>query len=62
MIYELAKHYDYELLPSGRQFHVPKSTKVNSIFEQMNLFKRQNSVCVCVCVCVCDCEYVIMCV
>ena len=37
----LAKHY--ELLPSGRQFRVPKSNTVNSavniISEQINLFK-----------------------
>ena len=45
----LAKHY--ELLPSGRRFRVPKSktvSAVNSIFEQINPFKRQSSVCVCV--------------
>ena len=41
----LAKHY--ELLPSGRRFRVPKSNTV-SISEQINLFKRQSSVCVCV--------------
>ena len=34
----LAKHY--ELLPSGRRFPVPKSNTVNSISEQMNLFKN----------------------
>ena len=46
-----AKHY--ELFPSGRRLHVLKSnTGVNSISEQINLFKRQSSVCVCVCVCV----------
>ena len=37
----LAKH---ELLPSGRRFRVPKSNTVNSISEQINLFKRQSSV------------------
>ena len=36
-----AKH---ELLPSGRRFRVPKSNTVNSISEQINLFKRQSSV------------------
>ena len=40
----LAKHY--ELLPSGRRFRVPKSNTVNSISEQINLFKHQSSVCV----------------
>ena len=57
MIYEFAEHYgyDYELLPSGRRFHVPKSTIVKGISEQINLFKRQSSVCVCVCVCVYVC-------
>ena len=43
----LAKHY--ELLPSGRRFRVLKSkfcSAVNSIPEQINLFKCQNSVCV----------------
>ena len=44
----LAKHY--ELLPSGRQFRVPKSNAVNSISEQINLFKRQSSVRECACV------------
>ena len=34
----LDKHY--ELLPSGRRFHVPKSNTVNSISEQMHPFKR----------------------
>ena len=41
----LAKHY--ELVPSGRRFHVPKSNtvrtkqpSVNGISEQINLFKR----------------------
>ena len=34
----LAKHY--ELLPSGRQFCVPKSNIVNSISKQINLFKH----------------------
>ena len=29
----------YELLPCGRRFHVPKSNTVNSISEQINLFK-----------------------
>ena len=38
----LAEHH--ELLPSGRQFCVPKSNTVNSISEQINLFKRQSSV------------------
>ena len=33
----LAKHY--ELLPSGRLFCVPKSNTVNSISEQINLFR-----------------------
>ena len=47
----LAKHY--ELLPSGRRFRVPKSNTINSISQQINLFKRQSSVCVCVCVCAC---------
>ena len=51
----LAKHY--ERLPSGRRFHVPNQIKfcsaVNSICEQVNLFKRKSSVCVCVCVSVC---------
>ena len=45
----LAEHH--ELLPSGRRFRVPKSktvSAVNSIFEQINPFKRQSSVCVCV--------------
>ena len=45
-----AKKY-YERLPSGRRFRVPKSktvSAVNSIFEQINPFKRQSSVCVCV--------------
>ena len=53
----------YELRPSGRRFRVPKSntvrtkqshfcSSVNSISEQINLFKRQSSVCACVCVCV----------
>ena len=46
----LAKHY--ELLPSGRRFGVPKENAVNSISEQINLFKRQSSVCVCECACV----------
>ena len=49
----LAKHY--ELLPSGRLFRVPKSNAVNSISEQINLFKRQISVCVCVRACVRAC-------
>ena len=53
----LAKHY--ERLPSGRRFCVPKSNSqnkaINSISEQINLFKRQRSVCVCVCVCACVC-------
>ena len=52
----LAKHY--ELLPSGRRFRVPKSktvSAVNSIFEQINPFKRQSSVCVCESVSVCAC-------
>ena len=49
----LAKHY--ELLPSGRLFRVPKSNAVNSISEQINLFKRQISVCVHVCVRACMC-------
>ena len=53
--YVLAKHY--ELLPSCRQFRIPKSntvcSAVNSISELMNPFKRYSSVCVCVCVCVC---------
>ena len=49
----LAKHD--ELLPSGRRFRVPKSntvdsiqqhSAVNSISEQINLFRRQSSVCV----------------
>ena len=40
----LAKYY--ELLPSGRRFRVPKSNTVNSISEQITLFKRQSSVCV----------------
>ena len=44
----LAKHY--ELLPFGRRFCVPKSNTVNSISEQINLFKRQSSECVQVCV------------
>ena len=61
----LAKHY--ELLPSSRRFHVPKSntvltkfcSAVNSISEQINPFKRQSSMracvhaCACVCACVC---------
>ena len=51
----LAKHY--ERLPSGRRFCVPKSNSqnkaINSISEQINLFKRQRSVCVCVRMCVC---------
>ena len=51
----LAKHY--ELLPSGRRFRVPKSNTVNSISEQINLFKHQSSVCVCKCVCVNDINY-----
>ena len=46
----LAKHY--ELLPSGRRLCVPKENAVNSISEQINLFKRQSSVCVCECACV----------
>ena len=42
----LAKHY--ELLPSGRRFHVPKSkSAVSSISEQINLLKCQSGVCVC---------------
>ena len=56
----------YELRPSGRRFRVPKSntvrtkqshfcSSVNSISEQINLFKRQSSVCACVCACVCVC-------
>ena len=45
----LAKHY--ELLPSGRRLCVPKENAVNSISEQINLFKRQSSVCVSVRVC-----------
>ena len=45
----LAKHC--ERLQSGRRFCVPKSNTVNSISEQINLFKRQSSVCVCKCVC-----------
>ena len=49
----LAKHY--ELLPSGRLFHVPKSNAVNSISEQINPFKCQSSVCVCVRACVRAC-------
>ena len=43
----LAKHY--ELLPSGRQFRVPKSntvSAVNSSSEQKNPFKRYSNVCV----------------
>ena len=58
----LAKHY--ELLPSGRLFHVPKSNVVNSIFEQINPFKCQSSVCVCACVraCMRACVRVSMCV
>ena len=44
----LAKHH--ELLPFGRRFCVPKSNTVNSISEQINLFKRQSSECVQVCV------------
>ena len=62
----LAKHY--ELLPSGRRFRELKSntvfcSAVNSISEQINLFKRQSSarertcararVRACVRVCVC---------
>ena len=46
-IHVLAKHY--ELLPSGRQFRVPKSntvSAVNSISEQINPFKRYSKVCV----------------
>ena len=43
----LAKHY--ELLPSGRRFRVPQSNTVNSVSEQINLFKHHSSVCVCVC-------------
>ena len=49
----LAKYY--ELLPSGRRVRVPKSNTVNSISEQINLFKRHSSVCLCVCVSVCVC-------
>ena len=54
----------YELLPSGRRFHVPNKTKfcsaVNIVSEPINQFTRQRRVCVCVracvraCVCVCD--------
>ena len=51
----LAKQH--ELLPSGRRFRVPKSNTVNSISEQINLFKHQSSVCVCKCVCVNDINY-----
>ena len=40
----LAKHY--ELVLSSRRFPVPKSNTINSISEQINLFKRQSSVCV----------------
>ena len=43
----IAKYY--VLLPSGRQFHILKSNTVNSISEQIMLFKHQNSVCMCVC-------------
>ena len=54
----------YKLLPSGRRFRVPKSNTVNSISEQINLFKRQSSVCVCVCLCACvrACVRVCVCV
>ena len=44
----LAKHY--ELLPSARRFRVPKSNTVNSIPEQISLYKCQSSVCAYVCV------------
>ena len=41
-----------ELHPSGGRFRVPKSDTVNTISEQIKLFKNKSSVCVCVCVCV----------
>ena len=49
----------YELLPSGRRFHVPNKTKfcsaVNIVSEPIHQFTRQRRVCVCVRACVRAC-------
>ena len=54
--YVHAKYYE---LPSDRRFRALKfnTMAINSISEQINLFKHQSSVCVCKCVCVNDINY-----
>ena len=42
----LAKHY--ELLPSGRRFHIPKSNTVMQSIAFLNICSNVRAVCVCV--------------
>ena len=56
----LAKHY--ELLPSGRRFHIPKSNTVMQSIAFLNICSNVRAVCVSVCVCVRACVRVCVCV